>query len=136
MTLTDAGPLVALIDADEPDHEVCRLVLERLQLPLLTTWPAFTEGMYLLSRAGGPAGQDALWKLALSGRLEIAGLSRPAFERSSWLMTKYADLPMDLADATLVALAEERGDRRMFTLDSDFRGYRIHGRHRFEIVPG
>jgi predicted nucleic acid-binding protein len=136
VTLTDAGPLVALIDADEADHEKCRLVLAGLRLPLLTTWPAFTEAMYLLSRAGGRVGQEALWKLTLSGRLDIADLSRPALERSSQLMAKYADLPMDLADATLVALAEERGDRRMFTLDTDFQIYRIHGRQRFEIVPG
>ena len=51
-------------------------------------------------------------------------------------MAKYADLPMDLADATLVALAEERGQRRIFTLDSDFRVYRINGRGRFETLPG
>lgn len=50
-------------------------------------------------------------------------------------MAKYADRPMDLADATLVALAEERGERRIFTLDSDFRIYRIHGRTHFEIIP-
>ncbi len=42
---------------------------------------------------------------------------------------------MDLADATLVALAEERGYRKIFTLDSDFQIYRLHGRQRFEIVP-
>ncbi|MBA3372955.1 MAG: PIN domain-containing protein [Actinomycetota bacterium] len=136
MTLTDAGPLVALIDADEADHEVCRLVLAGLRLPLVTTWPAFTEAMYLLSRAGGQVGQGALWKLTLSGRLDIAALSRSALERSAQLMAKYADLPMDLADATLVALAEERGDRRVFTLDTDFQIYRLHGRQRFEVVPG
>lgn len=136
MTLTDAGPLVALIDADEPDHETCRLALAELRLPLRTTWPAFTEAMYLLSRAGGGRGRDALWALVLSGRLEIVELSRPALERSARLMTKYADLPMDLVDATLVALAEERGDRRVFTLDTDFTVYRLHGRTRFSIVPG
>lgn len=91
--------------------------------------------MYLLCRAGGPLGRGALWKLLLSGRLEIANLSRAALERSAQLMTKYAVLPMDLADATLVALAEDRGDRRMFTLDSDFQVYRIHGRYRFEVIP-
>ncbi len=42
---------------------------------------------------------------------------------------------MDLADATLVALAEERGQRRIFTLDSDFRIYRIHGHTHVEIIP-
>lgn len=135
MTLTDAGPLVALIDADEADHEICALALQALPLPLLTTWPAFTEAMYLLGRAGGAAGQQALWKLNLSGRLDIADLSRAALERSAALMAKYADRPMDLADATLVALAEERGERRIFTLDSDFRIYRIHGRRHFEIIP-
>jgi len=136
VTLTDAGPLVALIDADEADHRVCTLVLDGLRLPLVTTWPAFTEAMYLLSRAGAQQGSGALWKLALSGRLNIATLSPKALARSAQLMAKYADRPMDLADATLVALAEECGDRRIFTLDSDFEIYRLHGRLRFEIIPG
>ena len=136
MTLTDAGPLVALIDADEPDHEACRSALKGLALPLVTTWPSFTEAMFLLSRAGGPRGREALWRLVSTGRLVLADLSAAAVERSAWLMAKYADLPMDLADASLVALAEERGQRRMFTLDSDFRVYRINGRGRFETLPG
>lgn len=50
-------------------------------------------------------------------------------------MTKYADRPMDLADSTLVALAEQRDERRIFTLDSDFQIYRLHGRTRFDIIP-
>ena len=78
MTLTDAGPLVALIDADEPDHEACRSALTGLALPLVTTWPSFTEAMYLLSRAGGPRGREALWRLVSSGRLVLADLSAAA----------------------------------------------------------
>jgi predicted nucleic acid-binding protein len=136
LTLTDPGPLVALIDADEPDHETCALALRSLRLPLITTWPAFTEAMYLLGRAGGAVGQQALWKLLRTRRLKIADLSSAAIERSEVLMVKYADLPMDLADATIVALAEERGERRIFTLDDDFQIYRIHGRTRFETIPG
>lgn len=136
MTLTDAGPLVALIDADEADHEVCARVLAQMQLPLVTTWPAFTEAMYLLSRAGGSLGREALWTLVRTGRLDVVDLSQSSVERSAELMTVYADLPMDLADATLVALAEERNDRQVFTLDSDFQVYRLYGRQRFEIVPG
>jgi predicted nucleic acid-binding protein len=135
MTLTDAGPLVALIDADEPDHDACRRTLDAVRLPLLTTWPAFTEAMYVLSRAGSSAGRDALWALVLTGRLELADLSPASVERSAVLMAKYADLPMDLADATLVALAEERGLRRIFTLDSDFQVYRLNGRLRLATVP-
>lgn len=92
--------------------------------------------MYLLSRAGGQQGSGALWKLALSGRLNIAALSPKALARSAQLMAKYADRPMDLADATLVALPEERGDRRIYTLDSDYEIYGLHGRLRFAIIPG
>jgi len=135
VTLTDAGPLVALIDADETDHAVCALLLPGLGLPLVTTWPAFTEAMYLLSRTGGSQGRDALWKLLLSGRLEIATLSPQSLQRSAQLMVKYEDRPMDLADATLVAIAEELGERKIFTLDNDFHIYRLHGRFRFEVVP-
>jgi predicted nucleic acid-binding protein len=92
--------------------------------------------MYLLVRAGGGPAREALWKLVLTGRLEVADLSRAAVERSARLMAKYADRPMDPADATLVAIAEQRGERRIFTLDDDFRIYRMHGRRRFEVVPG
>jgi predicted nucleic acid-binding protein len=135
-TLTDAGPLIALIDADEPDHERCRRALEEIHLPMLTTWPAFTEAAYLLGRAAGWRGQEALWKLVRRAELLLATLSPEATERTALLMERYNDRPMDLADATLVALAEERGLTRIFTLDSDFHIYRVRGRRQFEVVPG
>ena len=135
MTLTDAGPLIAIIDADEPDHDRCLQALNEATLPLVTTWPAFTEAMYLLARAGGIQAQRALWRLVHTDRLVIADLSLSAVERSSRLMDTYADLPMDLADATLVALAEEEGHRTVFTLDSDFGVCRIRGRLPFRTIP-
>ena len=135
-TLTDAGPLIALIDADEPDHERCKSALDVIRLPMLTTWPAFTEAMYLLGRAGGWQGQEALWQLLRRADLLISTPSPEAIERAARLMERYSDRPMDLADATLVALAEERGLTRIFTLDRDFHIYRIAGRRRFEVVPG
>lgn len=55
--------------------------------------------------------------------------------RSARLMGQYADPPVDLAGTTLVALAEERGDRRIFTLDADFQIYRLRGRQQFELLP-
>ena len=135
MTLTDAGPLIAIIDADEPDHADCLAALDHLALPLLTTWPAFTEAMYLLGRAGGITGQRALWRLVHTGRLIVADLSPAAVKRCAALMDQYADRPMDLAAATLVALAEEQGHRKIFTLDSDFHIYRIRGRQHFDVIP-
>ncbi len=135
MTLTDAGPLIAIIDADEADHVSCVDALNRLAIPLVTTWSAFTEAMYLLARAGGIRAQRALWSLVRTDLLVVADLSPSAVDRSARLMDQYADRPMDLADATLVALAEERGDRKIFTLDTDFHIYRFRGRQRFETVP-
>lgn len=135
MTLVDAGPLVALIDAGEPDHELCISTLQSVQLPLLTTWSAFTEAMYLVGRAGGWTGQRALWQLVLNKDLAIAEQSAKSTGRIAKLMERYSDRPMDLADATLVALAEERDIKRVFTLDADFSIYRLHGRGRFEPLP-
>ncbi len=135
MTLTDAGPLVALIDADEADHSRCVETLPQVSLPLLTTWPAFTEAMYLLGRAAGWHGQEPLWRMTLREDLLIAQPSASANKRAARLMERYADRPMDLADATLVALAEERRLKRIFTLDVDFHIYRLHGRQAFEIIP-
>ena len=135
MTITDAGPLIALIDRDEPDHDRCRAALDELRLPLLTTWPALTEAMYLLGRAAGWPGQNALWRLVLRGDLVVAAPTSEANARAAHLMKTYADRPMDLADATLVALAEERDTNRVFTLDGDFHVYRFKGRRRFEVMP-
>jgi len=68
-------------------------------------------------------------------RLVVVDLFPSAVDRSARLMDHYADRPMDLADATLVALAKERGDRRIFTLDTDIQLYRFRGRQRFEAIP-
>ena len=135
MTLGDAGPLIAIIDADEPDHASCLDALDQLSLPLNTTWPVFTEAMDLVARAGGIRVQRALWRLVSTDRLVVADLSPSAVERSAWLMDQYADRPMDLADTSVVALAEGRGDRRIFTLGTDFQICRLRGRQRFETIP-
>lgn len=139
MTLTDAGPLIAIIDADEPDHDG---VPRRARPPR----PALGHDVAGIHRGDVPAGESRGFtrpahprRLVQSGRLVIEDLSSEAVERSARLMDQYADRPMDLADATLVALAEERGhrriSRRIFTLDADFHIYRIRGRQRFETIP-
>jgi predicted nucleic acid-binding protein len=57
------------------------------------------------------------------------------WDRIRELMAQYSDLPMDFADAALVALAERRQLRKVFTLDSDFYVYRIDGKDAFEVLP-
>jgi len=127
---------VALIDAGERDHEVCREALAHISGPMLVTWPVFTEAMYLLGDAGGWKAQRALWALLIRDDVEIIELTGETAERSRFLMEKYSDTPMSLADATLVAAAERLGLKRIFTLDSDFDVYRFRGRQHFEKIPG
>jgi predicted nucleic acid-binding protein len=133
--LVDAGPLIAIIDQGEPDHRRCVEALARIAAPLVTTWAAFAEAMYLLGGAGGWIAQEALWRLVLRGDLEIASPAADQLRRARDLMERYRNVPMDLADATLVVLAEVRDERRIFTLDSDFRIYRLRGRGSFEVLP-
>lgn len=135
MTLTDAGPLIALIDAGEPDHDRCRETLQTLELPLLTTWPAFTEAIYLLGHGASWPGQDALWTMVRRGALTVADVDLELALRSADLMGRYRDHPMDLADATLVAVAEARDLRTIFTLDEHFRAYPLAGRRYLHVVP-
>ena len=135
MTLTDAGPLVALIDRGEADHQRCVAALRSLSAPLLTTWPALTEAMCLLGDAGGWTPQDALWRLVARRDLVLAELDETLVDRTRSLMEKYHDLPMDLTDATLVAVAEARKLKRVFTLDGDFQVYRLKDRTAFKVIP-
>ena len=132
--IVDAGPIVALVDADEDDHVRCHTTLRELSGSLFTTWPAFSEAMYLLGRISWSA-QDAAWQLQQSGAFVVADLDATSTSRAAGLMRKYRDVPMDLADATLVALAEALEIRRVFTLDSDFQVYRYRDRQPFTLLP-
>ncbi len=134
MILADAGPLVALIHASDKHHQECREALASFREPLLTVWPAFTEAMYLLGFSH--EAQDALWQILQSDALWMADLGDEDYPRMRELMRKYRDLPMDLADAALVRVAEREDINRVFTLDRrDFQLYRPQRIRRFEIIP-
>lgn len=136
MTLTDTGPLVAILDRDDANHGVCVEAAKRLPAePLLTTWPCFTEAMYLLGTVGGFPYQNELWKFETSGRVVIQNPTPDEVRRMAELMHKYRDMPMDLADASLVALAEARSIRKLFSLDSDFRIYRLAKGRVLDLIP-
>jgi len=136
VTLTDTGPLVALLDSDDSHHSECTAALERFpSAPLLTTWPCFTEAMYLLGSVGGYSYQAALWKLRSDKRLVLHDLTAAEVDRMAELMEKYADTPMDLADASIVVTAESRSISRVFSIDADFRIYRPKSGRPFEVVP-
>ena len=136
MMLTDTGPLVALLNRRDSNHAVCADAVEKLVAePLLTTWPCLTEAMHLLYRSDGERGPQALWRQISKERIELVELPLPVMFRMQELMEKYRDVPMDLADASLVAIAESQGIEQIFTLDSDFRIYRLADGSMLELIP-
>ena len=133
MILVDAGPLVALVDAGDPHHRKCVEALRGIREPMATVWPALTEAIYLL--ADLPKAQDALWEMVERGAPELLPLGAGDIPRIRALMGKYADRPMDLADAALICVAEREGIRKIFTIDRrDFSVYRLHGRTRPVLI--
>lgn len=122
--------LVALIDPDTREHQWAQDWAKRLPQPFQTSEPVLTEAAFVLARDDFDA--DELFALAEAGVIRV-GL-RFEDERASLreLMARYRDVPMSLADATLVRLAELNDESRVFTLDADFRIYR---RHRNKIIP-
>lgn len=132
--LVDTGPLLALLDRSDPYHLTCQETLSSLDDSLVTVWPVVTEAMYML-RAYWQA-QDALWEMIDTGAVEILVLGKDDVARMRELMRKYRDLPMDLADAALVRVAERERLRRIFTLDRrDFQIYRPSRIGRFVVLP-
>jgi uncharacterized protein len=134
LILVDAGPLVALVDADDQHHAKCVGALKDFREPMATVWPPLTEAMYLL--ADLPRAQEALWEMLERGALQLLTLDTGDAPRIRELMKKYSSRPMDLADAALLRVAEREGLRKIFTVDRrDFSIYRLHGRIRLTIVP-
>lgn len=134
MILVDAGPLVALIHEDDEHHKACKEAFTAMSEPLGTVWPVLTEAMYLLSFS--LQAQIALWEMIEFGAVEILQLVNEDIACMKELMRKYRDLPIDLADAALVRVAERERLRRIFTVDRrDFQIYRPSRIGRFTVLP-
>ena len=131
--LVDAGPLIAMLDRGDRDHERCVAALKRLPAPLLTTWMPLTEAMHLLDFSR--AGQEALLEMVERRALQVLPIDESDLPQIRALMRRYTELPMDFADATLVRVAIRERLSEIFTLDDDFDVYRLEGRRRFSIVP-
>lgn len=132
--LVDAGPLVAFLDRGDEHHEVVAKTLRKITDPLVTVWPVLVEAMYLLSFSW--RAQKALWEILETGTIQLLPLDDTDFSKMKALMEKYEDLPMDLADAALVWVAEREGLRRVLTLDQrDFAVYRLPRKGVFTLLP-
>ncbi|TAN64689.1 MAG: PIN domain-containing protein [Methylobacter sp.] len=129
MIIIDSGYWFGLFDRKDIYHPACKAFLTQCREPMITTFPVLTETLHLLMRRKNV--QLAFEFLAFLPTLQQQGnfftfsLSDNHLPRLSDLMTQYADLPMDLADASLVLLAEELGHGRIVSTDRrDFHTYR------------
>ncbi len=135
MTLTDTGPLVALIDARDRYHALIVASLSAVAWPLVTTEACLTEALYLLNAAAGWSGQKALWQFVEDGGLRVLETPQNGPLRARAYMEQFRDQPCDYADATLLVTAEEMGLRRVFTIDRHVYAYRLPGGIALEVIP-
>lgn len=121
-TLIDAGPLIALFDANDRYHSSIKDFLSKDEYRLVSTWPAITEASHML--AFDNRAQIALLEWIYRGGIELFRIEMTEVQRLIELSQKYDDVPMDLADATLVVAAERLGIREIISIDNDFYVYR------------
>jgi predicted nucleic acid-binding protein len=124
--ITDTGPLVALLNRREQHHDWAREQFALIPAPAITCEAVIVEAAYLL-RDTGP-GIAALMQLLQRGVIALDFSLAAEFPAVTRLLKKYSSVPMSLADACLVRMAEQHASSPILTLDSHFRIYRKSGR--------
>ena len=132
--LLDTGPLVALLARDDIWHERCTEQLRELSTPLYTAWPVLVESDWLLRTHSLAVQQMLVW--VQSGIIQVLPIGGEASSSLAAFLRKYQKLRPQLADASLVYLAEREDIDTVFTLDRrDFSVYRFGRNRKFRIVP-
>ena len=128
--LLDTGPLVAMLDRRDAYHGWSTAQWAQIEPPLLTCEAVLSEACFLLRKLlpGPKAVTELLGRRVVQTPFRLEDHVKPIAD----LMEKYATVPMSLADACLVRMAELHADSSVLTLDRDFRVYRKHGR---QVVP-
>lgn len=132
--LLDTGALLALVDVREPAHTACAKALQHLRLPLTTTSAVLAETFHFALRRYDL--RQLTWDFIREGGAVLAPITGADLSALESLMARYADRPMDFADATLVHVARRDGLNTILTVDhSDFETYRIGRNAKFRILP-
>ena len=128
--IIDTGPLVAYLDRGDQAHAWTKEVFQQITRPLLTCEAVIAEALFLLRRGG--IDPDGLLSLIRRGLVVPEFDLVDEIESIQHLMKTYRNVPMSLADACLVRMAEIHEDSRVMTLDSDFVVYR---KSRRKVIP-
>ncbi len=122
VALIDSGPIIALFNRDDRFHEKTLETLRGFRGYFITSWPVVTEAAYMLSFS--VVAQIALFEWIERGAVTVETITLDDLPYIKTRMKKYSDLPMDLADASLMCIAERENIRTIFSIDSDFSIYR------------
>lgn len=130
--IVDTGPLVALLNAKDHSHAWVVQQLQDIQPPMVTCESVLAEATYLTRQT--PGARVALIEMVGEGFLTIGMAVADHHSALLAMVRRYADVPMSLADACLVRLAELFPQSPVLTLDSDFSVYRKNGRQVIEVL--
>lgn len=130
--LLDTGVIVALLDRDERHHEACVSAVRDLAAPLVTCEAVIAESCYLLRSLSGAS--ERVLENVERGTFRIPIHLDGSIKGVRALMKRYATVPMSLADACLVHMADTLHAGRILTLDGDFNVYRWRRSRRFELL--
>jgi len=120
--IVDAGPLIALFDKDDKYHNSVIKFLKTFDGQLITSWPVITEVTHLLSFNVNVQIDFLEWLKREA--VTIINLENIHLERIIQLSKKYSDVPMDLADSSLIVIAELTNITDIITIDSDYYIYK------------
>ncbi len=130
--LIDAGPIIALFNKNDKYHEKIKEFLKNYEGKLTSTWPVVTEVSHMLD-FNIQTQIDFLTWIKLGG-VTIEDIEKEDLNRIIELSKKYSDVPMDLADASLVVLSEKMKIKQIITIDSDYYVYRTINKEMLENV--
>ena len=115
--IVDTGPLVAAANDQDPDGDACRKLLRDAVGVLVVPALVVAEAGYLTERELGPRAEAAFVRSLASARFRVEAPTPVDLTRSAELVERYADLPLGVTDASLIALAERLGESDVVTLD-------------------
>jgi predicted nucleic acid-binding protein len=130
--LLDTGVLVALLSKADDFHQWATTTVTTVNQPLLTCEAVITEACFLLQRDS--RSQQAVLSLVNKGALQIGFCLSDEVQAIEELITRYENVPMSVADACLVRMAELHPESTILTLDSDFRIYRKHRNQQILLI--
>ena len=132
--LVDTSAILGILDRRDIWHVPCQNAFRQLSFPLLTSEAVLTELFHLADKSRIET--EKVWGFVRSGAMVLGTIENAELPALHALMSRYADRPMDFADATLVHLANRESLSAILTVDqANFATYRLKRKKRFHVLP-